>query len=346
MTMDALEDRLREALAAEADTVAAPPDHWHEIESRARALAADGRRRTWSRVGGLTVIGLAAAVVALIAVAGQSHGRTGRVVTRPAGHPIERGTTAPPTAAPTTSVSGLPGAGTPTTGSPVTSRPPGSTATTTASAGRFSYLPLYPFRSLQDVAAWQSSYRTGGQQPWHLDPGQTVLSFTNFLGYTNVDTVIGTRMDASGAHVSVGFNNPNGKPVTAAVVHLVRFGTGTDAPWEVVGTDDTDFSMTKPHYGAIATSPAAVGGLITGVDENIKVEVLQHSSQGPIGQFCCLPAGGTASPWNTTVSFQGAADAVLTIAASTGGHLAPVERFTVTGVETRAGPPAPGLTPG
>jgi hypothetical protein len=335
MTMDALEDRLRQALAAEADTVAAPPDRWQEVEARARARRAEGHRRAWRRAGGLTVVGLAAALVALIALPGLGHGRSGRVVTRPAGHPAT--TASPPTSAsPTTAA---PVAGAP----PISPRPAGSTPTTSAATGRFSYLPLFPFRSLQDVAAWQASYRTGGQQPWHLDPGQTVLSFTGFLGYTNIDTVIGTRMDAGGAHVSVGFKDPNGKPVTAAVVHLVRFGTGAAAPWEVVGTDDTDFSMTKPRYGAVVASPVSVGGLITGVDENIKVQVLQQSSPAPIGQFCCRPAGGTASPWNTTVSFQGAADAFLTIAASTGGHLAAVERFTVTGVATHGGPPTPGL---
>jgi hypothetical protein len=43
------------------------------------------------------------------------------------------------------------------------------------------------------------------------------------------------------------------------------------------------------------------------------------------------------------VAFNGATDGVVTIAASTGGHLATVERFTVTGARTTAGPPTPGL---
>jgi hypothetical protein len=133
--------------------------------------------------------------------------------------------------------------------------------------------------------------------------------------------------------------------VSSAVVHLRRFGSGNNAPWEVVGTDDTStFSLTKPSYGAVVTSPFAVGGAITGVDENIRVEVLQLSSTTPIGTFCCQPAGNTGLPWSANVTFHGASDPgnVLIVAASTGGHLAAVERFTVTGVRTSGGS-TPGL---
>jgi hypothetical protein len=134
--------------------------------------------------------------------------------------------------------------------------------------------------------------------------------------------------------VAVGFDNPSGQPFTAAVIHLVRFDAGPDGPWEVVGTDDTNMSTTIPAYGSVVSSPVTVGGIITGVDESISVEVLQPSSASPLGRSCCLPAGGNASPWRVTVSFQGATDPVLTIAAATGGHLQTVERFTVTAVRT------------
>lgn len=135
--------------------------------------------------------------------------------------------------------------------------------------------------------------------------------------------------------------------MTAAVVHLVRFGSGPAAPWEVVGTDDSPgLTLTAPRYGAIAGATLPVGGLITGVDENIEVRAWQLSSNAPVGQACCVPAGGTSTPWHTTLSLPagaGGAGGVLTIAASTGGHVAAVERFAVTGVRTRTGPPAPGL---
>jgi len=205
------------------------------------------------------------------------------------------------------------------------------------SASLGSDLPLFPFSSSQEVRTWQQSYASGGHQPWHLDAGQSALAFTAWLGFSGIDKVIGMRTDGTGAHVSVGFyvGGPNNENATSAIVHLVHWGTGSDAPWEVVGTDDTTFSLTRPAYGATVTSPVTVGGLISGVDENIKVQVHTSSSSAAVGTFCCLPAGNVNTPWSAPVSFTASSGAVLTIAAQTGGHVAAVERFTVTGVHVR-----------
>ena len=78
-----------------------------------------------------------------------------------------------------------------------------------------------------------------------------------------------------------------------------------------------------------------VGGTITGVDENIRVTVHRLSSQGPVGTYCCRAAGGTHSPWSASVPFHATPGQVITIAASTGGHVAAVERFAVTGARAR-----------
>jgi hypothetical protein len=324
------EEQLRQVLAEQSAAVPAPGDRWHEIEARAAAARrAEARRRVRRRVGGFGVVAVAAcAAAALIALPALTHESTRRVVVTPGSQPTT-GVTPQPTAPATTA----PGQ------APSTAPPPA----TTIPASGFSYQPLYPFRTLQEAAAWQASYRASGAQPWHLDPGQTTLSFTGFLGYSDVTTVLAVNNDSSGAHVTVGFPNPNGAPVTSAVVHLRRFGTANDAPWEVVGTDDSpDFSLTKPVYGATVRSPLNVGGAIIGVDENIRVQVLQLSSHTPLGVACCTPAGSSGAPWAATVTFHGATDSVLILAASTGGHLAAVERFTVTGVRTGGGT-TPGL---
>ncbi|HEX3287434.1 MAG TPA: hypothetical protein VHT50_22930, partial [Mycobacterium sp.] len=139
-------------------------------------------------------------------------------------------------------------------------------------------------------------------------------------------------VDGDGAHVGVGYVNPNGIRQTAAVLHLVRFGTDRDSPWEVVGSDDTTFSLETPDYGSVVTSPMSVGGHITGVDESIRVSVYQLSSSAALRTTCCTPAGGVNQPWSTTVSFSGVTDPVITIVASTGGHLLAVERFAIQGV--------------
>ena len=59
--------------------------------------------------------------------------------------------------------------------------------------------------------------------------GSGTSSFADFLGYAEADQVISAHTDASGAHVALGYHNPNGVPVTASVVHLVRVGNGDDA---------------------------------------------------------------------------------------------------------------------
>jgi len=197
------------------------------------------------------------------------------------------------------------------------------------------YLALWPFRTVVDVQSWQQAYSSTGSGSWHLSAQTTALDFTmDYLGFTEINTVVGTTLNTTGAHIAVGFRPTSSVTSTSAVVHLVRWGTGSDAPWEVVGTDDTTFSLTIPAYGATASSPLHVGGAITGADESISVMVRQPSTSTAIGSFCCTPAGGSGSPWSATVSFAGATDPVLTVAAATGGHVQAVERFTVTGVRS------------
>jgi hypothetical protein len=196
-------------------------------------------------------------------------------------------------------------------------------------------VPLYPFASLAEVNQWQASFRAGGHAPWHLDPGQTALAFATWLGYSNVDAVIESKMDLTGANVSIGFRPTATKAVTSAVVHLVRWGTGPAVPWEVVGTDDTSFSLSIPPYGDTVSSPLRVAGRITGVDESIKIQVRDLQTSSLAGSYCCSPAGGTDTWWSAQVTFVVPSGTVLIIAAQTGGHVAAAERFAVTGVRSR-----------
>ncbi|HXA62651.1 MAG TPA: hypothetical protein VNW94_26160 [Streptosporangiaceae bacterium] len=192
------------------------------------------------------------------------------------------------------------------------------------------YEPLWPFADSAQVTAWQQAYRTGGHSPWHLSTDVTALSFAQgYLGFADITEVTGRNVTASDARISVG-----GKAGTAAVIHLVRTGSGPDAPWEVVGTDDTDLSITAPAYGSAAVSPVTAGGLITGAGESLRISVRALGAAAPLGGFCCLAAGGRKTPWSKVVSFQAGAGRVLTIVVSTGGHIAAVEHFAVTGVRS------------
>ncbi|MFE7778745.1 hypothetical protein ACFU5O_33700 [Streptomyces sp. NPDC057445] len=193
---------------------------------------------------------------------------------------------------------------------------------------------MWPFTTLAQAQAWERAYRSGGHQPWHLDPAQTALSFTrDYLDFTEIDRI--TSRTVSGRHARIGVAPTGPEGGTAAVIHLVRFGDGPNAPWEVVGTDDTTFSLTTPAYGSLVRSPLETGGRISGVDESIRVQVRQPSSTAPLGTSpCCTSAGGDKQPWHVTVPFSGSRDPVLTVVASTGGHIADVERFTITAVRT------------
>ncbi|MEO5874342.1 MAG: hypothetical protein ABIS86_19430 [Streptosporangiaceae bacterium] len=196
------------------------------------------------------------------------------------------------------------------------------------------YQPLWPFADLAAVRSWQRSFRAGGHSPWHLDAAQTALSFTQgFLGFAGIDRVTSRKVKGDDARIGVGADTEEGgRTGTAAVIHLRRVGTGGDAPWEVVGTDDTLLTLTSPAYGASASSPVTVGGRITGVDESIRITVRRVGGDKPVGTFCCLGTGGQRSPWSAKVSFTATPREVLTIVASTGGHLADVESFAVTGI--------------
>ena len=197
-------------------------------------------------------------------------------------------------------------------------------------------LPLFPFQTASEAEAWRTAYRASGAQPRFADAGRTAVAFARFLGYTEIDRVITSRTDALGVHVSVGALIPDtDRTSTAAIVHLVRFMAGGDAPWVVVGTDDTNFALTAPAYGAAIHSPMPVGGTITGVDESIKVHVQQLHANGRLGELCCIPAGGQGSPWSGTITFAAPTDPILMVSAATGGHIRNVERFTVNAV--RAG---------
>jgi len=112
-----------------------------------------------------------------------------------------------------------------------------------------------------------------------------------------------------------------------------RPAASEEAPWEVVGTHDTTLTLDTPAYGTAAGSPVAVGGEITGVDESLRVQVRSAGAARPLGDTCCLPAGGERQRWATTVTVHGRG--LATIVVSTGGHVAEVERFAVTAVLLR-----------
>jgi hypothetical protein len=238
------------------------------------------------------------------------------------------------TAAKSASTSATASASTSASPSPASSatKAPSSSNPGSAPQMSFAYVPLWPFASVAEAEQWQRDTAAGGHQPWHLDAGEVAVAFARqYLSFTEINRVVGQMVTANDAHVSVGYT-AGGTKGTAAVIHLVRIGSGAGRPWEVVGTDDTaTFSLTQPRYGSTVAGTITVGGHIAGVDESIRVTARQLS--GVVGSYCCLPAGAPA-PWSVRLPLTRTQPGPVTIVASTGGHLAAVERFTVTGVRS------------
>ncbi|MGV9665242.1 Gmad2 immunoglobulin-like domain-containing protein [Nocardia niigatensis] len=212
--------------------------------------------------------------------------------------------------------------------------PTGTASPSAAPAGaEFRYEPLWPFHSLAEAASWQQEAGPSGHQPWHLDIGATAQSFTqSYLGFSGVDKVVKVSQQGEQAWASVGFSNPNGVAAVAAVLHLVRMGHGDTAPWEVVGSEDTTLTLTAPAYATAVHPPVTVGGVLTGVDESLRIRILRADRERPVGEAGPIAAGGTGSPWSATVPLTDACPGTLTIVVATGGHVADIERFAVTGV--------------
>jgi hypothetical protein len=202
-----------------------------------------------------------------------------------------------------------------------------------AAADGFPHQPLWPFVDAQQALRWQVESGPQGHQPWHADAELTALAFTQgFLGFSGIDRITSCTGDGDEAWVGVGSTLPNGEESLAAVVHLVRFGSGRDAPWEVVGTRDGTLVLDTPHYGSQVRSPITAGGTITGVDESLRLQVRQVGRDDVLGEHFPLAAGGEAQRWSAQVAYNGAGSGALTLVVSTGGHVADVERFAITGL--------------
>jgi len=250
--------------------------------------------------------------------------------------PTPSGSVPQPSTTPTIATSPPASSTTPSTSTTPASTPTPAPTTSTPARRVFRYQPAWPFTSEASAAAWQRSYRSGGHQPWHLDPAETALSFTQqFLGFKDLKLITSRSVTGDEAYVGVGYQIDTGRKFTAAVVHLARLGQGKDAPWEVVGTRDTDLTLSTPRYGATAATPLTAGGRITGVDEAIRLDVRQASTATALGTLCCVPAGGERTPWSGKVAYRGATDPVLVLIASTGGHNQRTERFAITALRRR-----------
>jgi hypothetical protein len=255
-------------------------------------------------------------------------GTSSRRATRPAGPPVSASSTVP-AAVPALSTSAR--ASAPAAGEQVCFFVDASRCF--VPADYVWYVPMWPFADYAAARQWQRVDGPAGHAPWHADATMTTqLYVQKVLGFSDLNVITSRRITTDQAHIGIGYRDVNGGVHTAAVVHLVRYeryagerGTG----WEIVGTDDTTFSLEMPTYGASVPSPVTAGGRVSGVDESIRLWV--RSLDRVVGSSCCVPAGGERRPWSAQLSFQAAPGTALTVVAATGGHLQAHERFALQG---------------
>ena len=106
-------------------------------------------------------------------------------------------------------------------------------------------------------------------------------------------------------------------------------GTGLGPAVAVI---DPELTLSLPPYGSTVGTRLTVGGLISGVDEALAVQV-RSLSGGLIGSVAGVPAGGQQQPWRISLTLTPASGPAI-VAVSTGGHLRTVERFAITAVRT------------
>lgn len=199
----------------------------------------------------------------------------------------------------------------------------------------FAYQPLWPFASQDEADRWLQQSAATGSAPWHADPETTALLFTqNYLGFRELDRTTTVTEHADEAWVGVGYGRPDSESSTAATIHLVRFGSAPNSPWEVVGSDDEALTLSTPSYGSAVGTVIDAGGTITGVDESLHLQVRQSTKEDPLGDYCCVPAGGESRPWSASFTMAPRQPGSLTLVVWTGGHVVNVEKFAVTGLHT------------
>ena len=96
-----------------------------------------------------------------------------------------------------------------------------TTMVATTAPGSFQYVPLWPFASQQEADRWLRDDAPNGHLPWHAEEDTTALYFTqNYLGFTEINQTTNVTTKGNEAWVSVGYELPNLKVMTAATIHL------------------------------------------------------------------------------------------------------------------------------
>lgn len=310
---DDYEDRLREVLLAEAETVVPAGDGLTRIRERVERRRA---RLRWLRptVSLAAVAGVAAAAVLIGSVGGD----------------VEQTLRPDP---------GTPGGGSATAPGPM----PTGTAAPALTSG---VTPIWPFTSVEAAQTWQAG---GGPvaQPWSLDPARTAAHFLVALDADAVSTVLSTKLERLGAvpgvQVTLGYRAAGAPDRAVTVVHLVRLGTGPQPPYAVRFAGAYRLQVSGLPFFGFLHSPTTVRGTVRDTAATVVVE-LRRAGAATGTRLASAQATPGANAWTARLAFS-AAPGLATLVARSAGPDGRTEQLTAVPVRLR-GPSRPASGPG
>jgi hypothetical protein len=298
------EDRLRQILQTEADDVVPAGDGLRQIEQR----LADRRSLRSKLVPALAIAGVVAiAGAAAITVSVTDDGSLQHSKKPPAISPE-----------PSACAGGL-------CTEPIPSPSMSTSDVTTSSSG----LPVWPFTTDAQAAAWE---RTPGSRTWAADPVQVVTHLmSDYLKLPGQATRrVDSDPDAAIVEVSAA-----GRPVSQ--VRLVKVGRDANGPWSVTGASSDNLSVTQPNDGDEVSSPLAVAGRVSGVDQSVHLRLMTTA----VLAEAFAPAGMDL-PWTQSLTWTESEWSVAALAANTFNGKGDLSAVTITAVR-RTGAVTPGI---
>jgi hypothetical protein len=322
MTVEGVEERLREAIRARVSEVepSPPSGSLTRIEERLEAARrTQRRRRLFAALATAAAVLIVAGLVAtLLGGGGDGDGvRTADDRTTSTTASTSTTTTAPETTTSTTASTTTTSAGGGTTegGTSTSDESPPPAAEVDAS------VPIWP-RTHEDVR--------------FEDPVDAARSFAvDFVGFSSPSVGSFQGGDADGQVVV----RPAGGSGAATTVSVRRLEDGT---WWVVGSAGADVALDSPGTGAAASCPMRVTGSALAFEGTVQVEVRDDYSTAPIGSGFVTAGGDVARPFDGTIDcsyagLEGRLPYVTVLLTTASGEDGSIQQATARRVVANAG---------
>jgi hypothetical protein len=154
----------------------------------------------------------------------------------------------------------------------------------------FENAALWPFTSAQQIAGWQTSY------PYADDKLALVAHYLHDVLHLTGLTTSTTCESCDVVVISMGTRK-------VGEASLERFWVDGHEVFTISVIGETDLKILTPTNGDAISSPTAVTGLITGVDENVNLSLVTQTGQ----QIAAAGApAGSAVPWNGSLTWADA----------------------------------------